>query len=533
VTLACCASARAAAPVLDYLYPAGGRQGATVTVSAGGSFEPWPVSGWSDCAGLHVEPAGEKGQFNIRIDADAPPGPHLVRLHNGEGASGLRVFVVGDQAEVLEAEPNNGVSQATPVGALPATANGRLEARGDVDSYAVKLEAGQVLVASLRGRRLGAPMDPLLHLHDASGHPVAFAHDGLGLDPLLAFRAERAGTYYVRVAAFAHPPAADVSLTGGPATVYRLSLTTGPFVRYAVPAGVARGARATVQLFGWNLAGPSEAREVDAADAPPDRDHLPLATPGGEHPLRLELGDGPELTDASELGAPLAPPLAVTGRISRPGEEDAVPFAAKKDEKLIVTVRAGAMNSPVDATLRILDADGKQLVVDDDAAGGSDPRLEWVAPADGTYRAVVADLNALGGDDYVYRLAIQRPAPRVAAALDAHEYRITAGATVAVKLAVARQNGHADKLVAAAIDLPPGVTCPDVDVPEAGGEVTLTLTAAPDARPTGAPIRIILRAAGAAVPAAAATYDLAKDAGQELVDRSDEPWLTVLGKPPG
>ena len=532
----CCPSlAPAAAPTLEYLYPPGGRQGTTVEVTAAGAFDPWPVGAWADHAGIHIEPGVEKGKLSVRIDKDVPAGPHLVRLHNAEGASAPRVFVVGDQAETAEAEPNSEVSRANAVAALPATVNGRLEARGDVDSFSVKLEAGQTLVASVQGRRLGAPMDALLHLHDDAGNPVAFAHDGLGLDPLLAHRAERAGTYVVRVAAFPDPPAADVSFTGGANHVYRLSVTAGPFVRYALPAGVARGTKSAVQLFGWNLnpAGRPEPRDVDATQAAPGREHMAVAIPGGEHQLRIELGEGPELTDAdgepTGAGAPPATaPVSLSGIVAQPGEADGLRFGARKDERFIVVVRAGAANSPLDATLYVEDAAGKLLAADDDAAGAGDPRLEWTAPADGVYRAVVGDLNGLGGPDCFYRLTVRRPTSRVAATVDAHEYRVASGASATVKLNVSRIDGHADPIVAGAVDLPPGVTCAEVEVPAAGGEVTLTLTAAGDAKPAGAPIRVVLRGKDAGAPAAAvATYDLAKEGGQQLVPATDSVWLTV------
>ncbi len=233
----CAVPARAAAPVLDYLYPAGGQRGTTVTVTAGGKFEKWQVQAWTDSPGLKAQPGTASGSLSVQIDKDVAPGPHLLRLYNGEGASALRLFMVGADREVAEAEPNDEIAKAQPVDSLPLTVEGQLEKSGDVDSYAVNLESGQSLTASVQGRRLGAPMDPMLHLYDAAGNEVAFAHDGLGLDPLLVYRAEKAGKYVVRVSAFAYPPAADVKLTGKAEDVYRLSLWAGAAARCAVPAG--------------------------------------------------------------------------------------------------------------------------------------------------------------------------------------------------------------------------------------------------------------------------------------------------------
>ena len=133
----CAAPAGAAAPVLDYLYPAGGQRGTTVTVTAGGKFEKWPVQAWTDSPGLKAQPGTASGSLFGQIDKDVAPGPHLLRLYNGEGASALRLFMVGADREVAEAEPNDEIANAQPVDSLPLTVDGRLEKSGDVDSYAV------------------------------------------------------------------------------------------------------------------------------------------------------------------------------------------------------------------------------------------------------------------------------------------------------------------------------------------------------------------------------------------------------------
>ena len=521
--------APAAAPVVDYLYPAGGQQGTTVAVAAGGKFDRWPVQAWADGSGLKLTAGKDKGQLSIEIAKDAPPGPRLLRLYDAEGASALRVFLVGTRREIAEVEPNDEASKATAAGDLPVTVNGRLEKPGDVDSFAVKLEAGQCLTAVVEGRRLGSPLDPLLHLDDAAGNPVEFCHDGMGLDPLLVHRAERTGTYVLRLAGFKHPPAAEVRLTGEAADVYRLHLGVGPPVRYSMPSGARRGAKGKVQLVRWHI-GRDEAPvtlEVDATGARAGEESL--LVPCGDETFRIELGEGPELTEG-EGGTARSAPFAVTGRIEQPGEDDAFPFTAKKGERLVVAVGAAALASPMDALVRLEDAQGKQLASNDDGAGAAgDARLEWSAPEDGTYRVVVGDLYRRGGDACVYRLSVTSPAPTVGAKVDADEYRVAAGKSVALKASVTRAGGYGGPLVVVATGLPPGVTATSAEVPEKGGEVTLTLTAAADAKPAGGTFRITVLSPDRDRPAAwAATAGLRKEAGQELIEQTDAPWLTVL-----
>src|SRR5688572_17826304 len=96
---------QAAAPVVEYLYPAGGQRGTTIAVTAGGKFEPWPVKAWTPSAELKFEAGEKSGTFNVQIGQSVELGPHLVRLYNAEGASALRVFMVGEQKEIAETEP--------------------------------------------------------------------------------------------------------------------------------------------------------------------------------------------------------------------------------------------------------------------------------------------------------------------------------------------------------------------------------------------------------------------------------------------
>src|SRR5207253_1042953 len=127
-----------------------------------------PTQIWTDHPGIKAQPAAAGGSFSLQIEKNVPAGAHLLRLYNGEGSSALRIFLVGADREAAEAEPNDELTNAQPVPTLPATVNGRLDKSGDVDSYSVKLEAGQWLSAAVIARRLGAPVDPMLHLYDAA-----------------------------------------------------------------------------------------------------------------------------------------------------------------------------------------------------------------------------------------------------------------------------------------------------------------------------------------------------------------------------
>lgn len=528
-------SAAAAPPTLEFLYPAGGRRGGSVAVTAGGKFETWPLQIWTDTPTIKAKAGKDKGAFTFEIDSAAAPGPHLVRVFDEKGASSPAVFIVGEQGELQEAEPNDETSQAQVIESLPTTLNGRLEKRGDVDTYAIKLETGQCLTAALLGRRLGSPMDPLLHLQDPSGEEIAFVHDGLGLDPLLVHHVQRSGTYLLRVSAFAYPPAADVNLTGAPADVYRLSLGVEPPIRFAIPAGGQRGAAGRIQLYDWfgNAVG---LKELSALAPSAEEESILLSTNLLGEKLPLSLGSGRESTEAEakESSQPLTPPVAITGCIEKSGEEDQYAFAMKQGERWTVSTLPAALASPVDLIVWRIENDQKKRLAGNESDNPAPvPPFTFDVPADGVYRIIVADMEHRGGPEFVYRLAVSPAMPGVAAALDADQYVVTPGQPTAIKLNVVRKNGHAAGLVAVAVDLPAGVTATSAAVPEKGGDVTLTLTAAADAPPANQPFHVMILGTDRKKPEAwTAARDLRNGTGQELIALTEQIWLTVPPRPP-
>ncbi|HEX8914300.1 MAG TPA: PPC domain-containing protein [Humisphaera sp.] len=500
------AVARAAAPTVDYLFPAGGQQGTTVTFTVGTAkadtkIDGWPARAVSDAPGLTFAADKENGSFTVTIAPDAPVGPHLVRVVNAEGSSAPRTFVVGPHAEQVEPKPSKDAGD-TPyaISKPPAVANGRLAKNGESDLWAVDVtESGRWLVAELTCRRLGAPLDPLIQLLDPDGTVVAFNHDTFGLDPLLAYRVHRPGRYTIVVAAFAHPPAADVRFGGSKAGVYRLAVTTGPYARFAFPAVARRGERTPVKLFGWNLPGGDAGTpaDVDARDpATAGADAAPVTGTPLDNDFRVRLSDLTGVPEAEPNGDPAAPatlklPLAIDGRLDRPGDVDRFAVAARKGQRLATAVLARSVGSPADAVVTVTGPDGAEVARgDDEAADKPDPKIEWTAPADGTYVVAVSDVKRAGGPGHVYRLEVAERPPAFAGTVDAHAFAVAPGKSVDVKVTVARTGGYAGPLKVVAADLPPGVSAAPAEVPAKGGATTLTIKAAADAKPGGVPLRL-------------------------------------------
>jgi len=137
--------------------------------------------------------------------------------------------------------------------------------------------------------------------------------------------------------------------------------------------------------------------------------HWRLWTAQGATPaLKFVVGDLPEVVEQEIEGDPVpvevTPPLTINGRIFPRENVDVWTFAAKKGQAYTCEVNAARLGSPLEARLEVLGPDGRRLA--EMVAEGSDPVLRFTAPADGKYAVRIQDVNAHGGQAYVYRLTI-------------------------------------------------------------------------------------------------------------------------------
>ena len=466
----------AEAPKIDSLFPAGGKRGTEFEVTATGKVEPWPLMAICDQPRVSFSPDEKvKGKYRVKIDGDAPVGPCLVWFSNRDGATAPRQFVVGEHAERTQ---NGSELMVVPAAQLPLTVNGKLESGGDVDRFAIELEAGQTLVASVTAYAIDSPMDSLLHLCGPGGERLAFNHDAtrLGLDPRLVFEAPAAGKYELQLSAFAHPPQANIRFAGGATSIYRLAL----------------------------------GHEVPAIDLP--------------EPFEPQ-GEG-----AAVVGVP----ASISGRIEVPGDVDRFQFAASKGEVFQIRVIAAEIGSWMDALLVLEDVAGKELKREDDIDRKTQPdvALDWKAPADGEFVAKVMDLNGAAGAEIAYRFQIEKQTPGFSGSASRGVYALAAGGQLEIAVQATRSNGYGGELEIGLDGLPPGVSAAPAAVPEKGGEVKVSLSAGPDVRPATVPISIWIAPKGAAPEGrrrcAVELKGSFADAGDLLINSTDRAWLTVL-----
>ena len=441
--------------------------------------------------------------------------------------------------ELPEVEPNDDFRSPQKIASLPATISGRLDKSGDVDSYAVTLKRGQTLVTWMEACVLGSTFDGMLRIVDSRGTQLAFNHDGLTFDPFLAWEAPGDGTFIVQTMGFLIPPSSEVRFTGGENCVYRLHVTTGPFARHTLPLFVPRGKKTPVELLGWNLATPGA--EIDGARFGSQPVAFDWTPPGVSTDRALDISVLPEAmekepNDTPDTAQAIMIPSAVSGRIDRPGDRDCFAFTAVKGGVYFLEIIAGQAGSPLDASLKIENKEGKELARMDDPGGVRDPELTWTAPADGTFIATVGSASRHGGPGHIYRLAIAEPAPDVTGTITGHSVSVQVGKSAEVKVAFKRVNRSKAKLQLIAQDLPEGVLSEPADVPDKDGEVTLKISANADARPASQPVRFFLRETeGGAMHPVFHTLARplkndgdARSAGELVIPSTGQIWLSVL-----
>jgi len=140
---------------------------------------------------------------------------------------------------VVEAEPNNGIKDATP-GTVPGAFDGVIGSENDRDRFSFEGKKGQVLDFRVWARELGSPLDSVLVVFDSANKRIASDDDARGMDSYTRVTLPADGKYSILVR--------DHLGQGGEAYAYRveaspvspelvLSIPTNESVRIAIPQG--------------------------------------------------------------------------------------------------------------------------------------------------------------------------------------------------------------------------------------------------------------------------------------------------------
>jgi len=213
----------------------------------------------------------------------------------------------------------------------------------------------------------------------------------------------------------------------------------GPEVRTFFPSGAQRGTTVELAASGNFPKWPAQAwfdRAGVTATATADKGKLNFAIatdaePGlywlrlfdaesASAPRPLVIGLQPELVEQEPNNAPskaqaIPLPIAVVnGRLANSGDVDLFSVELKRGQTLVAALDANTtLGSPMDSAMQIVGPRGTVVGFNHDQRG-LDPRIEFVAPADGRWTVRVfafpstpnSTIGFAGGEAYVYRLTL-------------------------------------------------------------------------------------------------------------------------------
>ncbi|MEO8368547.1 MAG: hypothetical protein ABI806_05060 [Candidatus Solibacter sp.] len=476
-------------PVLAWVYPAGGQRGTTFEVTASGtSIVPQTVlvTGGGVTGKLVDGAAPNKVKFSVTIAANAEPGERELRILNAGGVSNGFRFKVGELPEIVEVEPNSEKAAPQKLAALPIVVDGQI-LDSDRDYFRFAATAGHTLVLSVEARSLlpfiadAVPgwFDPQLTVYDGAGKQVAFADDHrFRPDPVMFFSPPANREYTVELR--------DVVYRGRGDFVYRLTIAERPFVSDVFPLGGQRGSDVEVEYRGVNL---RAARGTVKVPEDAQRWFTVEGLPFGVSDLiavrELEPNNG------FDQAQRIVTPVAIDGRIEKPGDSDYFVFAAKKDEKLVIQVQARRLGSPMDSVITLYDARRNQVAENDDwndplyamLAHNSDSRVFYTIPANGDYYLRLRDIQGKGGEEYAYRLLVDAPHPDFTLRIAPDNPRLGVGDTAAITISAVRHDEFAGEIRLAVEGLPAGYLASEALIAAGQNEGRLTITSPASAVP--------------------------------------------------
>jgi len=566
-------------PHIGYVYPAGGRQGATFQVVVGGQFlvnatnaiisgdgiqaafvelnrpmnqqefnnlrdkwrelqerrrdhfqnknstNVWTTADEKTVAEIRAKmlknPPNRQGTpaiaevvtLKIAVATNAAPGAREIRLATPVSLSNPLKFCIGQLPEFSAAPakaPNpdlerflrqlgqlaqtNSTRAVTRI-SLPAVVNGQITP-GGVDRFRFTARKGQRIVAAVSARELipyladAVPgwFQAAVSVSDVKGHELASDDQFRSYpDPVLGCEIPRDGDYVLQIR--------DSIYRGREDFVYRISIGELPFVTGIFPLGGPVGASTTIALAGWNLSATNvtfdnSTRKPGICEIPVSADDKVL------NPVSFALDSLPEIfdqepNDQSTKAQRVTPSVIVNGRIEKSGDVDVFSFQGKAGDEIVAEVMARRLNSSLDSTLELTDADGGRIAFNDDfedkgsglETHHADSYLRVTLPASGVYLVQLADAQRQGGAEFGYRLRISAPQPDFALRVAPSSISVRGG-TAPVTAYVLRKDGFTNAISLQLNEAPRGCSLSGATIPANQDQVRFTLTV-PTTRASG------------------------------------------------
>ena len=375
-------------------------------------------------------------------------------------------------------------------------------------------------------------MDAILQVVSPDGNVLAENNDFIHLDPRLTFTPAKSGTYIVRLFAFSSTPDTTIRFRGGDNFIYRLTLTTGPFITHAVPLSAPHPAKLEirkskfeieqVEVFGWNIPPKTRLAVVPFGDAKSSDHHEREILSDMRLPTeaRLGLAFAPHFAGAARVrltayaGAPvteqegpnkamkLAVPASVTGLLRSARQIDTYRVPLKKGEQVVVSVESNSLNSPFDPAAKMTDPAGAVVASAEDVGPNREALFTHVAAKDGEYQLAVSDRFRLGGEHCFYRLTVRREEPDFELSTNETSLVVAPGKAAELPIKVLRRPGRLQgkagsvgPITFEVLRLPPGVTSSAVvSEPTGPSAAIVTLKLSTNGPAFSGPLRIVGKA---------------------------------------
>jgi hypothetical protein len=215
-------------------------------------------------------------------------------------------------------------------------------------------------------------------------------------------------------------------------------------------------------------------------------------------PEHLEAEPNNSLDDAQQVSMP----TIVNGRIDRAGDIDVFRIDCRAGTEIVAEVNARRLGSPLDSIIKLTDADGKLVAMNDDyedkTAGlithHADSQLSARIPRSGHYYLYLGDGQQQGGDAYAYRLHLGPLRPDFELRVVPSSVNARAGTTVPITVHAMRKDGFDGDIVVGLHESPLGFILSGGRIPAGCDIVRATLTV-----PSEATSPISLSLAGQAI----------------------------------
>ena len=243
-------------PAVTGVFPSGGQIGQTVELDVLGKLGSAPVQVWSDTPDITGTMSKDGKKIRLAIAPQAKPGVYWLRaLEQRRGLAGFAHFSWDGFPKSWKKNPITKWSKLKRlmprapwcmVNSTPPASWIRFKSNWPKGKHLLPM-----CWPITYWVRLWMPCFKCLPSRDSCWLKP---DDSPRLDPRLTFKAPADGDYFVRIFAFPETPTSSVRYAGGSNYLYRLTLTTGPYVHHAVPLGIQKDQAGPVMLKGYHFA---------------------------------------------------------------------------------------------------------------------------------------------------------------------------------------------------------------------------------------------------------------------------------------